>query len=160
MCPNIMRLLTHCSISLLLLPILLTACDSPEKTADCKEYAQAIKKIGQKAAENLQVVSVQSGYGAFYGSMADGEEQNAQIFKSMKLNNPRVKQIQSNIVKANVEITQNWRDQAKVIESLPVNSSRSVRDAALQPLMPNQSVALEKLYTQFELMGKYCKRKK
>jgi hypothetical protein len=155
-----MCLLAYRSISCLLLLILLTACDSPQKTADCKEYAQAIKKIGQKAAENLQVVSVRSGYGVFYRSMADGEEQNAQIFKSMKLNNPKVKQIQSSIVKANAEVSQNWRDQAKVIDSLSSNSSRSVRDAALQPLQPNQLVAIQKLYTQFGLMEKYCKGRK
>jgi hypothetical protein len=122
MCLNVIPLLNHRSISLLMLPILLTACINQERTSDCKEYNQAIRKIGQQATENLQVTPMQSGrqiYGAAFRSMADGEQQNAQIFKSMKLRNPKAQQIQSGIVKAIGEVSQNLQDQAKVLDSLP-----------------------------------------
>jgi hypothetical protein len=163
MCPNVMPLPNRRSISLLILPILLTACVNQERTTDCKEYTQAIKKIGQQAAENLQVSPVQSGrrsYGESFRLMADGERQNAQIFKSMKLSNPKAQQIQSGIVKAIEKVGQNWQDQAEVIDSLPNNSNKAARDTALKSLKPNQSAALQKLSTEFGRMGKYCKGKR
>jgi ATP-dependent Clp protease ATP-binding subunit ClpA len=163
MCLNVIPLLNHRSISLLMLPILLTACINQERTSDCKEYNQAIRKIGQQAAENLQATPMQSGrqsYGSFFRLMAEGEQQNAQIFKSMKLSNPKAQQIQSGIVKAVEEVSQTWQDQATVLDSLPNNSNKAARDMALQPLKPNQSAALRKLSTEFGRMGKYCKGKR
>ncbi len=161
--PNTMLLLIYSSISLLILPILLTSCGNPDRTSDCKEYTQAIQKIGQQAAKNLQATPIQSGrqsYGAFLRSTADGEQQNAQIFRSMKLSDPTSQQIQIGIVKAIEEVRLNLQDQARVLDSLPSNATKQARDSALQSLKANQSAALRKLSAESERMEKYCKGKR
>jgi len=65
------------------------ACINQNQSHDCNEYAQAIEKIGQQTASNLQVFTLQSkqDHIQFLNSVANGEKQNAKIFQSIKLKN-------------------------------------------------------------------------
>jgi hypothetical protein len=124
------------SIGYFIFLFLLTACINQEdKTHDCKEYVKAIQKIGEQAASNLQVFPLQSkdGYIQLFSSMADGEQENARIFQSMKLQNSQSKEIQNEIVEIIEKIGANQQDKKKIIES------------ALKPLQTSETILMEKL---------------
>lgn len=134
------------------------ACINQNQSHDCNEYAQAIEKLGQQTASNLQVFTLQSkqGHIQFLNSMANGEKQNAKIFQSMKLKDSKSKKIQIEIIKIAKDISQNFQSQSRVIESLPENSDRVTRDTALKSLKQTQVILLKQLENQSRAMDKYC----
>jgi hypothetical protein len=88
--------------------------------------------------------------------MADGEQENARIFQSMKLQNSQSKEIQNEIVEIIEKIGANQQDKKKIIESLPKSSNKESIESALKPLQTSETILMEKLSKATSKMDNYC----
>lgn len=142
----------------ILLVVFLTSCVSQNRDHDCREYVQAI----YKTTPSLGLIATESrdSHIQFLKQMAAGQKREGQIFEAMQLRDAKARQTQDELVKALYEVSENWQNQAQIVESLPETASSADRSSALAALNDSRKAIARRANNLFDQMDKYCKTRK
>lgn len=151
---------------ILLLAITLTifGCSDRRKTADCKKMNEGLQRIALQGADMMSRTTTdfttKQGLLAHLNEVAEGQEQEAKLINAISVQDPKLRQVKSQMIDSNRRVSQLYRDRAQALaqSSLPEKLDRQTLASAMQPIANGlqQPVPNSNFETAFKEMSEYC----